>query len=304
MNAITPIIPADLAFTAKVEPIYDEYGQKVSTEIGQRVVRDDTNQTIAMCGPNFHPVQHRDILDPITDWFAENGYAVQTRDHSRHALYDLKGQKGAWIQHGFARNGAVMRTDIITGDFITPTGRTSYLDQGPDTMLFKISVLNSHNGSLAVRALTSYERLICMNGMTSTQFSAGVYGKHTANFSLKAMTAQIENALNGMEYDAERFGLWAAKKITHEVAETMLKRTIARLPKQGGKEHHSQPLVTKILDRFRHEDQTVWGLFQAVTWWQSHGEMKQGAIPLTTRLGRENKVAAMLSSRAWQEVAA
>ncbi len=291
-------------FTAEVRPIYTADGTEVPSEIGRGVYRDDTNEMIAVCGAAFRPVQHYEVLEPLMHHFDAEGYDVHIRNHDRRSLYDLVGKKGAFVQHNFAKNGAVMRTDIITGDFIQPTGHSAYLDSGPDTMLFKTSIFNSHNGSLAVRVMTSYERLICMNGMTRPAFSVGTYGKHTAGFSLTAMQAQIDNALAGMTTDAETFGRWARKRISREIADTMLRKTIAKLAKKNEKGvDYSERLIFKILNRFDEEDQTVWGLFQAVTWWQSHDKISEGSNPVTTLINRESRVAKMLRSPVWAELA-
>lgn len=304
MNQMTPIqADTETAFRVYVAPLVGEDGREVDPDIARGVYRDDTGDVIATCGRSFQPVQHQDVLDPILDHFSSKGYDIAFREPDQRGLYDLKGRSGAFVQRQLAKNGAIMRTDIITGDFIEPTGSTRYLDSGDDTMLFKTSIFNSHNGSLAVRVNTSYERLVCLNGMTRASFSAGVYGKHTQGFSLKAMQAQIDNALNGMDQDAETFGAWARRKITREVAETMLQRTIAKLPKDANESGYSERLVSKILDRFAHEDQTVWGLYQAITWWQTHEEVKANSNALTTRINRESRVAKMLRSNEWMRIA-
>jgi hypothetical protein len=299
MNMIATI-PTERTFNAVVQPLYDANGKEVDAEIGRAVVRDDTGETISVCGPAFKPVQHSEVIDPILDHLHGLGYEVKERNPSQRSLYDLAGEKGAFLRTSFAKNGAVMRADIITGDFIKPTGASNYLQDGPDTMLFKTSIFNSHNGSLAVRVNTSYERLICMNGMTRPDFSAGVFGKHTQGFSIKAMQAQIENAVNGMHHDADTFGLWAKKRITREVAETMLQMTLAKLPnKPNGDAHFSERLVNKILEQFTREDQTVWGLYQAITWWQTHEKSSRGASAVTTMINRETRVSQMLRTPQW-----
>jgi hypothetical protein len=296
-----PVVLADHEFTAEVRPLYNERGFQIASDIARGVYRDDTGECIATCGKSFKPVQHYDIMQPIFAHLESAGYDLEMRKPGRRDLYDLKGKKGAFVTPTFAHNGAVMRTDIILGDFITPTGRTSYLDQGEDTMLFKISLLNSHNGSLAVRANMSYERLICMNGMTKPSFSAGVYGKHTQGFSIATMSAQIEAAIDSMSEDADKFGAWATTKIGAETAEKMLIRTLAKQSNDArGKPQHSERLVTTILNRFLHEDQTVWGLYNAITWWQTHAKMNESSTPLTTRLNRESRVARMLRTNEWK----
>lgn len=302
MNTMTQF-KDDRLFNAVCKPLYGPDAQPLPVEIGRAVVRDDTNETIAIAGPSFKPVQHRDVVDPLIQHLERNGYALEERRADRNSLYDLQGKKGAFIQPSFTDNGAVMRTDIITGDFVQPTGSSTYLADGPDTMLFKMSIFNSHNGSLAVRVVTSYERLICMNGMTRPEFSAGVYGKHTTGFNVKAAQAKIGNAMNAMEKDADTFGLWSKTRINVAQAEQMLKATVAKMPKKpNGEDHYSQPLLNKILGQFRYEDQTVWGLYNAVTHWQTHGERREGANVLSTTIGRETKVASMLRSASWSNM--
>ena len=109
----------NIDFTANVADIYDATGNRIPSEIGRGVYRDDTNELMAICGPNFKPVQHKEIMDPLMMNLEAMGYDIEERSSaSRHALYDLQGKKGAWISSKTTDNGAVMRTDIILGDFI------------------------------------------------------------------------------------------------------------------------------------------------------------------------------------------
>lgn len=294
----------DINFAAKVSDVFDANGRRIPREIGRGVYREDTGELISICGPNYQPVQHMDLLNPVLEGLTDMGYEVQERaSASRHDLYDLQGKKGAWISPKVTDNGAVMRTDIILGDFIQPTGSTSYLNEGPDTNFFRISLLNSHNSKYAVRANTSYLRVLCMNGMTQPHFSANAYGKHTSGFSIEGLQRQIGKAMEMMGEDADKFGLWAKTKITLGQAEQFLKLTIAKLPnKANGEAHFSEPLLNKILGQFRREDQTLWGLYNAVTWWQSHDSFRKNADRLTATIGREQKVASMLKSKHMSEV--
>ena len=291
-------------FQATVSDIFDAQGNRVAPEIGRGVYRDDTGELLSICGPSFKPVQHMAILEPVLDGLARDGYdIVEKPAATRRDFEDLRGMKGAWVSPKVTHGGAVMRTDIILGDFIEPTGASSYLNDGPDTNFFRISLLNSHNSSYAVRANTSYLRLICMNGMTQPHFTASAYGKHTSGFNLDGLKAQIANAISMMSEDADKFGLWARTKVTVKQAEDFLKLTIAKLPnKPTGEAHHSEPLLNKILGQFTREDQTLWGLYNAVTWWQTHDDVRSNADRLTATIGREQKVASMLKSKHMDEV--
>ena len=297
----------NIDFTAVVGDVFTADGKRVAPEIGRGVYRDDTNELMAICGPGFKPVQHMDVVRPVLDGLREQGYELEVRSNAdKQSLYDFRGKRGAWISPKVSDNGAIMRTDIILGDFIEVPGQ--FNDHGlqmrktEDLNFFRISLLNSHNGTYAVRANTSYLRLVCFNGITQPHFSAGAYGKHTLNFNVEGLQKQIGNAMGMMGADAERFAVMARTFITVEQATEMLKATIAKLPnKPTGEPHYSEPLLNKILTRFAQEDQTVWGLYNAVTAWQTHEKFRSNANGITAMVGREQKVAEMLRSKEWKE---
>lgn len=288
-------------FNVRIRPLYDESGNELPRDLGRAVQREDTDEIIAVCGPNFQPVQHSDVVNPLLEWLDEQGYDLHFREADRHNLHDMAGKSGAFVSSAVTDRGAVMRTNIVLGDFIEPTGHSSFLPTGPDLNFFRISILNSHNSKFAVWANTDYLRLVCMNGCARPHFSTGTYGKHTANFSVEGMTAKITAAMDMMQTDADEFGLWARTPITPKQAEYMLQRTIARLPKMpNGDDNASKSLINKILGYFQTEEQTVWGLYNACTYWQTHGDLKKNSDELTARVNRESRVSSMLRSREWK----
>jgi hypothetical protein len=299
----------NIDFTAVVSDIFDAKGKRIPREVGRGVYRDDTNELMAICGPGFKPVQHMDIVRPVLEGLREQGYEIEVKvGADKRSLYDFRGKKGAWISPKVSDGGAIMRTDIILGDFIEVPGQfndhglVNRRAGGEDLNFFRISLLNSHNGTYAVRANTSYLRLVCFNGITQPHFSAGAYGKHTVNFNVEGLQKQISNAMGMMGADAERFAVMAKTYLSAEQAIEMLKATIAKLPnKPTGEAHYSEPLVSKIMERFAREDATVWGLYNAVTAWQTHEKFKANANGITALVGRETKVAEMLRSKEWNE---
>jgi hypothetical protein len=293
-------------FEVETRPIYSPEGE-IDPQFGRGVYRTDTNELLSVCGPAYHPVQYGEILDPVFSALDEMGYELEERKASQHALYDLQGKKGAWISSETTDNGAVMKTTIITGDFIEPTGAGLYMDQGPDTNFFQIDVLSSHNSKLATRVGTKYLRVRCMNGMTSELFGVSAYGKHTANFKMNDLTGSIGRAIEGMATDADRFGLYAKTFITYDEASEFIKRTIGKQQKPKFLKEITRQVVSthdKIMELFTKEDRTVWGLYNAMTNWQTHGDMKKSADEITGRLGREAKVATTLRSNEWANLIA
>lgn len=285
----------NIAFNAVVSDVFDKNGKRIDPDLGRGVYRDDTGELLSICGPSFKPVQHREVLEPIFEMLDKDGIKMEVREPDQRSLYDLAGKDGAFVTPMVTDNGAVMRTNIIVGDFIKPTGSSVYLDRGPDTMLKKYSVYNSHNSKLAASSTQSYERLICMNGIVRPDYQVRAYGKHTLNFNINAFKAKVLKAAEMMAGDADLFGKYALTKLDMKQAEKFLQLTFAKLPnKPNGQAHFSERMVNGILTRFAKEDQTVWGLVQALTEWSTHGEMKSNADPVLGRIGREEKVASTM----------
>lgn len=293
----------DISFNAEVRDIFDAQGNPIPAEIGRGVYRDDTEELISICGSIFKPIQHREIVDPILMNLEGMGYKTEeVEEVNENNLHALQGKKGAFVQTELTKGGAIMRTNITLGDFIEPTGNTRYLKQGPDTNFFRLSILNSHNNSYAARVNTDYLRVLCMNGQTSPNFQAGAYGKHTLHFDITGMQTQIENAMKMMGEDADKFGLWANTKLSVEDATRLLQMTIAKLaPKPHMPNRHSEKLVLQLMDKFAKEDQTVWGLYNAITSWSTHNETRKTADKVTSLLSRENRVAKAIRSDEWND---
>ncbi len=293
-------------FTAEIRPLYDAIGNEIDPNIARGVYRKDTDQCISSCGPATHLIQHNEVLDPVFKGLEDLDYKIEERTANSSNLYDLQGNSGAWVSHQVADNGALMRSTIITGDFINPTGTSSYLGQGPDTNFFRIRVLNSHNSKSAVRVDFDYLRVLCMNGMTSPIFKVSMYGKHTANFQMTGMQERIEGAINNMHVDADRFGQYARTKLSYDQASTFLRATIAKkLPpkwERMGRKREVADKHDKIMNLFQWEDQTVWGLYNAMTSWQTHGQMMQNTNEITGRMTREATVSKALNTNEWKEL--
>lgn len=295
---------ASINFDAEVRPIYDRDGNEIPPQVGRGVYRSDTDEILSVCGAGFKPIQHWDVVAPVLDDLDARGYAIEERKGTQKALYDLAGKKGAFVNVALTSGGAVMRTDIIIGDFIRPTGASSYLDSGPDTLLRRFTGINSHNSSYSVQWTSSYERLICMNGLVTPEFAARGYAKHTTGVSIEGLKAKIRFGLENMEQDADQFGVWARTKLSAERAEEFIKATIAKLAPIGTEVRWSRPKLDEILTLFKREDQTVWGLLQALTYWSTHGEMKRSADPVTGRIGREDEVARTMRTAEFQALLA
>jgi hypothetical protein len=287
-----------LDWSAVVREIRDAAGNPIPPEIGRGVYRDDTDTILSVCGPNFKPIQHGDVLDPVLQTLKDQGYDIKERAPDQKALYDLKGQRGAFVSVDDAHNGAVVRFQVITGDFTQPTGPVGLLpERRPPLLMRRYLGLNSHNSTYAAQVVGSYVNVICMNGMVREDFSAVMKAKHTTGFNQEAFRRKVLAATEMMEADTERFKLYIKTPLSIPQAAEFLKATIAKLAdKPTGEPHWSDPLVNDLLGRFSHQPPTVWGLYQAMTEWATHGALRQNATALTARVQRDERVAKTMRS--------
>ena len=141
-----------------------------------------------------------------------------------------------------------------------------------------------------------------MNGQTSPSFKSSIRGKHTVGFSLDALQAKVTHSMSLMGDDADKFGVWAKTKLTSQEAIEMLKLTIAKVPDSSlGEERHNPKLLEKLMDLYRAEDSTLYGLYNALTAYSTHEKTRSNSNPITSLLGREGRVADTIRSKEWTQ---
>lgn len=294
-----------LNWEAEIRPLFDVNGDRVPPEIGRGVYRSDTDDIIGIAGPHTKLVQHHDVVDPVLQTLKDQGYEIKERLPGRRDLEDLRGHKGAFVNFAEAKTGAVMKATIITGDFTRPTGPSSFLPDGPPTLFREYNALNSHDSTYAAQMASRYKNVVCMNGLTREDFSATVKGKHTSGFSIEAFKRQILMSAEMMERDTQVFERYIKTPLTHVQAEAFIKATIAKLKdKPGGEPNWSEPLRAKLLDLFAREPKTVWGLYMAMTYWATHGDLKGNSVELTARIGRDERVAQSMRTSTFKQLLA
>lgn len=294
-----------LNWTAEVRPLFNADGTEFPEQLARGVYRDDTGQPIARCGPSTTVIQHGDVIYPILEKIADTGIDILERDYARHDLYDLQGKKGGFVALDMARDGAIARARIITGDFISPTGPSAYLPDGPPTLFREYHVLNSHDSTYAQQVHLRYLNAKCMNGLVTPEFTAVVKAKHSLNFDIEAFKAKVLAGVDLMENDTERFELYIKTPLDAAAAETFFKKTIARLkPKDDGEPNWSKAKLEDLLNRFREEPQTVWGAYQAMTAWATHADIRSNATELTSRIGRDEEVARSMRTGEFRQLLA
>ena len=145
-------------------------------------VREDNDEILGWTTERYGIVQHRDILGKSDEAFEKRGIEVERKvivtegGAKMRAQYDLKG-------------------DLFQAD-IPKVG---------DTVAYRLTAQNSFDRSLRISYALGLVRLVCTNGMTTTEKEVEMVKKHSTNVNigdiitedaLDSALARLKNGLN------------------------------------------------------------------------------------------------------------
>ena len=145
-------------------------------------VREDNDEILGWTTERYGIVQHRDILGKSDEAFEKRGIEVERKvivtegGAKMRAQYDLKG-------------------DLFQAD-IPKVG---------DTVAYRLTAQNSFDRSLRISYALGLVRLVCTNGMTTTEKEVEIVKKHSTNVNigdiitedaLDSALARLKNGLN------------------------------------------------------------------------------------------------------------
>ena len=145
-------------------------------------VREDNDEILGWTTERYGIVQHRDILGKSDEAFEKRGIEVERKvivtegGAKMRAQYDLKG-------------------DLFQAD-IPKVG---------DTVAYRLTAQNSFDRSLRISYALGLVRLVCTNGMTTTEKEVEMVKKHSTNViigdiitedALDSALARLKNGLN------------------------------------------------------------------------------------------------------------
>ena len=269
---------AEMDWSVVKEPVYiqlpTQNDHRSYTEIPGRVAikREDTGDVFAVMGKGYEPVQNVEAFE-FFDAVVGEGQAIY------HTAGTLHGGKVVWI---LAKLPYAM--DKIPGDSID-----AY-----------VLLMNSHDGSTALRMMNTNVRVVCQNTLNATGVNdlkrVGFYGKHTKNIKTKTEEARAM---------IDRIGVYNAwfeaqvdrminTQITIDEVDLFLKELFQfkKDEKVGDQrayyaEKQDRRLVAaydSVMDAMVHPTNLVggmqgtqWQAYNAVTWYLDHEKPVRGA---------------------------
>lgn len=253
----------------KESPLYTKTGYSyLWDEIeapNHKAIVDESGRMISVVGKNYNLVQNRDIIPQYEDAIMRSN--LDTNGIKRNIQY--------------SHNGA--RTIV---DYTFPSHRVS-ITEG-DELDLKISVLNSYDGSWKFMSMVGAFRLLCTNGQIVGNSFSSYYGKHTRSLDVSMAVRKLESALDVYLQNVELWKKYPTTKVSIQDANRIL------LNLAGDNDKLMELLHSTYLKYVHEMGQNLWALYNAMTDWSTHTEVRNEKNKANTILLREQKVRQVL----------
>jgi len=213
------------------------------------------------------------------------------------AIRDRMDISGVTVRDNVAYDGARCRRTYTFRNYATEPAVG-------DIVAFKLWAWNAFDGSLAFRVGAGGERLVCLNGMTTSNDVDVTVRKHTSGVTISGLTSRIPQYVANFEKQAESWGKWTNKKISSQDVQHLIEAfpgISKRLGESIGLEYYKQ---------VRETGETLWTLYNVMTFFASHNS-DQFAVRNTTNdneayslYQRERRVLAWQNTPAFARLAA
>lgn len=206
------------------------------------IYRTDTNKVLGIVGEDYRPLLFRETLSML-----ESHLPVSIASRTIHVAY-----QGSRM---FAR-------------YKSPHIKPAEPRKG-DIVQFRIEIFNSYDGCIPLGMRLYALRLQCMNGMTIPGSISTINVRHRRHADLVNARKLFEQKVNQFDKTKLTWRRWANQKIDPVKFEHFLAKKVTY---KTARAH--------ILTKFRVEkDDTIWGAFNALTWWGTHVLRSQNMDP-------------------------
>lgn len=196
------------------------------------VVRTDTKKVLGVVGDKYNYIPHKRVIDKI-----ENTLPVTVANRT------IELAKGGAIMIAKYETAKIDQVEVRKGDIVK----------------FRVDIINSYDGTYPVSLRLSALRLACLNGMTIPKSLISLSFRHTSGADIINARKQFNEKIKLYTKSSDLWKKWAETKLSYQRAEKFL----------NGKMPYKYQ--DAILLKFQAEkDDTVWGLYNAFTFFTTH----------------------------------
>jgi len=164
----------------------------------------------------------------------------------------------------------------------------------------------SYDLSSVMRIITKAERLLCLNGMTTSDHTMRVARKHTKGLDMKKEYKKISNGVTAFYDSKGEYQRWMNTSVFKDEVEHLFKNTLAKNPAKNTKNKYNGKQFTNLMNDWDKQSfdtgPTLWSTYNVATAWATHSAPPRGGSQLALSQRLENLVASMLNSPQWKEL--
>ena len=276
-------LPKHLQYKPLLQHI-DHEGEVISSSLGRKVVRDDTNEVVGIVKSRARPTPFSDVWYPLVEGLEKSDL-------------DLSGVEVAWMS---SNNGARMVADITLKNY-------SYQKIVGEPMALAMRVYNSVDGSLAYQIRAYIKRLVCLNGMFSIAENTSVTFKHTAGTDPAKIGKQASTWPAALENTAHVFNWMKDIPIERDDIQNFLTTNLCVTKTPSGIKTNQKWLHTmlSLSDTYSASiGENTYALYNALTHYGSHVDIDslRGADLCNRALRQEKDVKSLVQGKAFRKL--
>ena len=164
-------------------------------------IREDDNEILGWTTERYGLVQHSDILGRADEAFENRGIDVTRKV--------IVTEGGAKMRAQYDLQGDLFKADV---------------PKVGDTMAYRLTAQNSFDRSLRISFALGLVRLICTNGMTTTEKEVEMVKKHSTNVNIGDIITEdaLDAALAKLKNSLSVYGRLAETELTQQQGVTIL----------------------------------------------------------------------------------
>ena len=158
-------------------------------------IREDNDDILGWTTERYGLVQHQDILGRADEAFENRGIDVTRKV--------IVTEGGAKMRAQYDLQGDLFKADV---------------PKVGDTMAYRLTAQNSFDRSLRISFALGLVRLICPNGMTTTEKEVEMVKKHSTNINIGDIITEdaLDSALSKLKDSLSTYGRLAQTELTQE----------------------------------------------------------------------------------------
>jgi len=202
------------------------------------IIRPDTGVVLGVVRPDYKLIRHVDVL---------NNFEIALKDLATEDKVSLcRGGSLMFARFNFKDN-AIPKEELKKGDVIG----------------FGLEAFNSYDGSLPVGFALSALRLVCTNGMTVPKSLVRLSVRHTANAHINGLRELVMGKVEKFKESLTIWRRWTQTQITEDNSVKFIQDAFGKRQSKNLEELYKT-------QRVKDQDTTVWGLYNTLTYYNSH----------------------------------